>query len=273
MFSARRESPRPLARRSRRGGRRVVSFMSTSLSPIKALALAGLTLGWPPTPAQSPPAVGACPEIVADGPADVGLRGNDITFRIKNIPPSPGKALTYNWTISAGTIVSGQGTAAIVTDLTGGRTLGTEVTVEIRGLPASCQNSISYSLPPIIGCGRPLDSYGNIRFNDEKARLDNIAIELQNDPTARGHIICYGGRKGVAGEAQRRCDRAKGYLSGHRHIEAARIVTVDGGYREDLTVEAWVIPSGAAPPQASPTVDPSEVQFIKAAPKRKARRR
>ena len=29
------------------------------------------------------------------------------------------------------------------------------------------------------------DEYGNIRFNDEKARLDNFAIQLQNEPGAR----------------------------------------------------------------------------------------
>jgi hypothetical protein len=37
-------------------------------------------------------------------------------------------------------------------------------------------------------------------------------------------------------------------------------VTVDGGYKEDLTVELWIVPSGANPPTASPTVDPSEVK-------------
>ena len=40
---------------------------------------------------------------------------------------------------------------------------------------------------------RKIDEYGNIRFNDEKARLDNFAIELQNDPTAQGYLVCYGG--------------------------------------------------------------------------------
>jgi hypothetical protein len=47
---------------------------------------------------------------------------------------------------------------------------------------------------------RKIDEYGNIRFNDEKARLDNYAIELQNDPTAQGYLICYGGRR--AGRAR-----------------------------------------------------------------------
>ncbi|HST51145.1 MAG TPA: hypothetical protein VLJ61_10860, partial [Pyrinomonadaceae bacterium] len=71
--------------------------------------------------------------------------------------------------------------------------------------------------------------------------------------------------------AQRRCDRAKDYLVTTRGIDASRVVTVDGGYKEDLTVELWVVPSGAAPPTASPTVQPSEVQ-TGPAPRRGRRR-
>ena len=106
---------------------------------------------------------------------------------------------------------------------------------------------------------REIDEYGNIRFNDEKARLDNYAIALQNEPGAQGTIICYGGRVGRAGEAQARCDRAKNYLVNERGIDASRISTVDGGFREELTVELWVVPTGAQPPTVSATVDPSEV--------------
>ena len=102
--------------------------------------------------------------------------------------------------------------------------------------------------------------------------MDNYAIELQNDPTATGQIICYGGRKGRTGEAQRRCDRAKDYLVNTRGISADRIQTVDGGYKEDLTVELWIVPSGATAPQASPTVDPSEVQASPAPRPRRPRR-
>jgi hypothetical protein len=101
---------------------------------------------------------------------------------------------------------------------------------------------------------RKIDEYGNIRFDDEKARLDNVTIELQNDPRARLYLTCYGGRVGREGEA-------------------ARIVTVDGGYREDLTVELWIIPPGMTPPQPSPTVEPREVRFVKGKVKRRAGRR
>lgn len=123
--------------------------------------------------------------------------------------------------------------------------------------------------PPVPSPTRKLDEYGNIPFAHEKARLDNFAIELQSDPTARGYIIGYGGRRARAGEARRRLARAMRYLSTVRHIPAGQVVTIDGGYREDLTVELWIMPRSMTPPQPSPTVDPSEVVIIREQPKRR----
>jgi hypothetical protein len=40
-----------------------------------------------------------------------------------------------------------------------------------------------------------------------------------------------------------------------------------------LTVELWLVPSGANPPTASPNVDPSEVKTTSDAPRRSTRRR
>jgi hypothetical protein len=180
---------------------------------------------------------------------------------------------TYNWTVSAGTITSGQGTSSITVDTTGLPNNSTvTATVDVGGYDRSCSTSASCTTGITSIGPRKIDEYGNIRYNDEKARLDNYAIELQNDPTAQGYLICYGGRKGRTGEAQRRCDRAKDYLVNTRGISADRIVTVDGGYKEDLTVELWVVPSGANPPTASPTVDPSEVQVTPAPRPRRPRR-
>ncbi|HJR09639.1 MAG TPA: PKD domain-containing protein [Pyrinomonadaceae bacterium] len=119
------------------------------------------------------------------------------------------------------------------------------------------------------------DTYGRIARNDEKARLDNFAVALQNDPGAQGYIITYGGRRGPAGEAQTRADFAKNYLVNSRGIDAGRLVTVDGGFREEATTELWLVPSGATPPTASPNVDASEVQTTRPprrAPRRRGRR-
>lgn len=137
----------------------------------------------------------------------------------------------------------------------------------------SVMRAAAFIFPPVPSPTRKLDEYGDIRWEDEKPRLDNFAIELEVSQTAQGYLTCYGGRVGRVGEAQWRCQRAKRYVSGYRHIDASRILTVDGGFREDLIVELWVVPPGVTPPAPSPTVDRGEVRFIKGKSKKKARHR
>jgi hypothetical protein len=127
-------------------------------------------------------------------------------------------------------------------------------------------------IPPTPPAPTQFDTYGRIARNDEKARLDNFAIQLQNDPGAQGYIIAYGGRRGPAGEAQTRADFARNYLVNSRGIDSGRLMTVDGGFKEEATTELWLVPSGATAPTASPNVDASEVQTTRT-PRRRAPRR
>jgi hypothetical protein len=108
-----------------------------------------------------------------------------------------------------------------------------------------------------------LDIYGNIPFKEERVRLDILASEMQDKPDTRGYIIVYAGRRACINEAKERARRAKNYLVSERGIKAKRIVAVDGGYREELTIEIWFGSRGAPAPTAFPTVRPSEVQIIK----------
>lgn len=112
----------------------------------------------------------------------------------------------------------------------------------------------------------------NSPFNDEKARLDNFAAWLHQHPELIGYVVVYGGRRARAGEAQIRAERAKSYVVNKRGIEAGRIVTVDGGHREDLEVELYALPRDTPAPTPAPTVAPSEVQIIKAGAARNSRR-
>jgi len=218
--------------------------------------------------------VPTCPTVSVSCP-DQGTAGTPVTFTANVSGGDPNVTPTFNWTVSAGTISSGQGTSSITVDTTGvagGTTI--VATVDVGGYDRACSTSSSCTVSfPDVRTARKIDEYGNIRFNDEKARLDNFAIELQNDPTAQGYLVCYGGRRGRTGEAQARCDRARDYLVTTRGIDASRIVTVDGGFREELAVELWVVPSGATPPTATPNVDPSEVQPTRAPARRRGSRR
>jgi hypothetical protein len=106
---------------------------------------------------------------------------------------------------------------------------------------------------------REFDECNNCTFDDQKARLDNLAIELQNDPTTRGYIVAYGGRMSPIGQVEKLMSRAREYLTSQRGIDASRLVVVNGGFREEDSVELWIVPSGAAAPQATPTVQAGEV--------------
>jgi hypothetical protein len=210
-----------------------------------------------------------CPTVSVSCPSDVEL-GAPITFAAS---VGGDQSVTYNWSVSAGTISGGQGTSSITVDTTGlgGQTV--TATVELGGLDPSCSRTASCTtgVKPANPESVKFDEYGDIKFNDEKARLDNYAIQLQNQPGAQGYILAYGS---CEGEAQARADRAKGYLVNTRGIDAGRLVTVDGGCRSDLTVQLWIVPTGAAAPAASTDniVSPCPECKKKATPRRRARR-
>jgi hypothetical protein len=140
-----------------------------------------------------------------------------------------------------------------------GRVTGVYYTPTTKDNPLRCSSSSEKE------SHRPLkfDEYGDIAFNDEKARLDNVAIELQNEQGSTGYIIAYGGRRSRANEAIKRANRAKDYLVNTHGIEPGRVKTVDGGYREELTVELYIVATGGRAPTAAPTINSSDVQIIK----------
>lgn len=209
-----------------------------------------------------------CPNVSVSCPADI-MQGEPQTF---NASVSSGDSVTYNWTVSAGTITSGQGTSSITVDTAGlgGQTV--TATVELGGLDPSCSRtascSTSISLPPQT-C-RKFDEYADLKFNDEKARLDNLAIQLQQEPGAQAYYVIFGS---CDTEAEARSARAVDYLVTARGIDRSRIVVVNGGCRESLTVELWICPTGAPAPTAtnSATVDPCPACKVK--PRPRARRR
>lgn len=227
-----------------------------------------------PRPAPVARAAQRCPAVSVSC-LDTAGPGEEPTFMASVDAAASDVKYAYRWDVSAGAIAAGQGTPSLKVDMTG---VGSDVvtaTVDVTGLAAACARSASCTTAVIqpIRCHRPLDEYGDISFEDEQARLDNFAIEVQNDPTATAYVVCYGGRVGYEGAARRRCERAKDYISNVRGIDADRILTEDGGFKEDLTVTLWLLPSGATRPQPNPTVDPSGVKIIKPRPTAKPRGR
>ena len=117
------------------------------------------------------------------------------------------------------------------------------------------------------------DEFGDIYCDDEKARLDNFANQLRVEPDATGYIIFYGGRHHdphgksrsrlpLWGEAEARVARMKPYIINTRtNFDAARIVVMNGGYRDSWMAELWIVPKGEKPPIPTPTVDSKAIKF------------
>lgn len=225
-----------------------------------------------------------CPTITVDTPTEIICPAAKVTFTASMTGGDPNIQQTYNWTISAGRIISGQGAPTITVETADapasliGEDKGITATVTLSGftaLTASCPQVASYTVRIATCClPRKFDEYGDIAFNDEKARLENFAIQLRNEPEALGYILMYAGKRAHANEAKTRLERAKNHVVNELGINAERIVTIDGGYREDLTVELWVLPADAPPitPDSASTIDPSEVEIIPDPPKRIGRR-
>ncbi|HEX5706848.1 MAG TPA: hypothetical protein VFX96_06115 [Pyrinomonadaceae bacterium] len=204
-----------------------------------------------------------CPSVSIECP-DTFREGEELSFRVVVADADPSLALTYEWSVSTGTITGGQGTASITVDATGFEGRGVTATVSVGGLPEGCESSVACATAVSRDdvSARLADSYGRVNNEEHGAHLDSFFDALQNEPGATGYIVAYAGRRARAGEAMMWGERAKNYLVGERQVSGERVVVMDGGFREELTVELFIVATGAQPPVASPTVEPSEVEII-----------
>lgn len=194
-----------------------------------------------------PPPRPYCPNVSIYCP-DTAAAGQPVTFTANVSGGTPGVAPTYRWTVSEGTISSGQGTTSITVDTAGLAGRAVTAKVEVLGYNLDCTATCTAQMP-VPPRPRSFDEIGDVPFDDEKARLDVFAIQLQNEPDARGYVVVYPGSKSRPGAAQRRADRARDYLTVTRGLEPSRVTTMVGPPREGLTIQLWVVPAGADLPE------------------------
>lgn len=232
-----------------------------------------ITVNYKPLP---PAPKSPCPfPVNVSAPQNVA-EGEIITFAA-DTNYSGTASLKYNWVLSPATarIMSGAGTPTITVDSTGlggQRVIATLAVDNGSPDPACAQTAQAVAVVAAVEkkvlVAREFDECNNCTFDDQKARLDNLAVELQNDPSAHAHIIVYGGKTSPIGQVDRLMTRARDYLVNERGMDNSRIVVVNGGFRESDTVELWVVPTGAAAPRATPTVQAGDLK-----PAGKTRRR
>ena len=193
--------------------------------------------------------------------------GEIITFNA-DVSYSGTSNVNYKWKVTPSTarIISGLNSPTLTVDSTGlggYRIVATLIADDGSSDPACSQSAQAVAvvapLPKTVIVAKEFDECNSCTFDDQKARLDNLAVELQHDPSTRAYIIAYGGRMSPLGQVEVLMSRAREYLVSQRGIDASRLVVVNGGFREEDSVELWMVPSGAKPPQATPTVKISDL--------------
>jgi hypothetical protein len=193
-----------------------------------------------------------CPTLDVSGGGQVEA-GTPMTFTANLTGGSDTTGLTYSWTVSAGTIASGQGTPSITVDTTGlsnGTNITADVVVTGPGLCEECRelrgsdtgSVIIKEIPPQL-----VDQFGNLPNDEVRARLDAFFVALGNNPGAQGYIINYG--------TDREISRREALIRDHirlRRFDASRITLVRGGANPrgetGVWTRLWLVPPGANNP-------------------------
>lgn len=162
---------------------------------------------------------------------------------------------TYNWTVSAGTIVSGQGTSSITVEAVkeGGDLI--TVTLERTFLEAhypEVQRSASctFGVAPLPQA-RMVDEFRTGGNNCEEgfARLDSFFVELNSNPLDTGLIVLYTDTRD-ARAASRREKQLRNHFT-FRRFDLARVRFIHGEARDKGTTQFWMVPIGAEMPNVA----------------------
>ncbi len=211
---------------------------------------------------RPPPAVisSVCPFPVNIHAPNQVTDGTIVSYSA-NVSYAGKKQLFYRWTVSpAGAkILKGAGTSEIEIDTTGlaGQRVTASVIVDDGSGEIGCRQIAQAAtyVPPIERrsiASNQFDVCCGCASDDQKARLDNLAIELQNNPGTTAYVIVYAARNSQQAHGSGLMNRLKDYLVSKRGIDPSRVVTVDGGSRDEDCMELWVVPPGAVPPVPRP---------------------
>jgi hypothetical protein len=112
------------------------------------------------------------------------------------------------------------------------------------------------------------DDFGDIKCEEEMARLDNVAIHMQNEPNTKAVLVFFGGtafhrKLPRDGEAAARAARLKPYLVNRRGIAFNRVMVFDGGYADNWHVEVWLVPVDFWFPPPTPKMPEGGVKLRK----------
>ncbi|MEO5860423.1 MAG: hypothetical protein ABIR33_15920 [Pyrinomonadaceae bacterium] len=186
-----------------------------------------------------------CPTLTMSGPSGITNPGDPMTFTL-NVSGGTQQSVTYNWSVSAGTITSGQGTPSITVDTTGLAGQSVTATAEIGGTDPTCGCPTTASETGGVAPNPDsvlVDEFGAMPNDDVRGRLDLFFAELSNNPNNQGYIINYGTPAQIATREK----LIRNHIA-FRKFDASRITLVNGGEGAGQNTRLYRVPPGANNP-------------------------
>ena len=118
---------------------------------------------------------------------------------------------------------------------------------------------------------RMIDKVESYTCEEMKARLDNFGNAVNGEPNSLGYVIVYEGKYGkyvytrnnkskfkfflpTFGEAVYRTQQMQKYFFAFRGFSKQQFLFIDGGFRENSSVEFWIVPKTATAPKPTQTL-------------------
>jgi hypothetical protein len=187
---------------------------------------------------------GTCPVISIRGPMELIKPGEIANYSVEAKEDKDLNGLQYKWSVSEGTIVSGQGTTAIEVRQPNSNIT---VTVEINGLPHGCERIFSDTGIWDAGPAITLLDHFTIPLGTIAAdRIENIRHYAYSNPNAGIFLVGHADNQAALKDLPVQTEKLIKQIMGQ---------TTDGIYITNLDcqgpdnfIDVWLAPPGATPP-------------------------
>ncbi len=131
-------------------------------------------------------------------------------------------------------------------------------------LVAACSTVFSQEVGSQNYEAQKIDEFGPLANCDLGARLDYLLMELMKSEGATGYVIIYQGTDVLPAnyESNPRERFFRNQIM-FRKFDASRIVFINGGFREELATELWIVPKGADVPKPTATIPKPKISLAK----------
>ncbi len=249
------------------------------LVPLILLLLATSTFAQEPPKDQRPPTTGQ--------PAGAGAAAAPVPCPALNLQPLSARTVRegstvrfqaglsggdakvtpiLSWSISAGALISGQGTTQIEVDSTGAaEAKSITATLLVGGYAAECPYMAEATIK-VVGPARKVYDYGEVTDEQLTDLVDRLLAATAADEQA--YIIVYAGRNSIRGAAAANVRKIKAHVQ-QKGLAGNRLIAIDGGFKEQASGELWIVPMGAEAPRPAPTINAKDIVFPKSTPTKK----